>query len=341
MSSSFSSAPVGAGQRFEVRPYKPSSGAPIAGVLQLIAGLALAGAVLGFVAFYVSKAIWLILVFPLLIGLALAFVAGWLVKKGHVRNGALAGLAAFIGGVFAMTVMHYEGYRDVMTKIEAQPKDVRESWQNVTEQEVRDESPPAELKQNLTTWRLYHIKNFFDYMDVEATEGVEIKSTRGSSSSPMNLGYVGSYVYWGVEVMLVAGIAFAGSRRTAHQPYSETHSTWKTPEALGFIASDTPETVEAVRSGDIAALQRAGAGALDGSLVLSAAHCGDATPDDVDIKLERVVRNKQGKVERKTLVHNTWPHAALAALRAAFAPKPPPVAPPPLNPPAPPSTNTV
>src|SRR5918999_1394985 len=92
--------------RFNVAQYRPAGGFTSAGVMMLVGALLVAGGVLGFVVHLVSQAFYLIILFPVLIGVALGWIGVRMVKQGRVRSPLLGGVAGLLGGVLAMFMVH-------------------------------------------------------------------------------------------------------------------------------------------------------------------------------------------------------------------------------------------
>ena len=135
-----------------------------------------------------------------------------LVKFANLRNPLLGGLAGFVGGVAAMTMMHYFDYQSFRGEVDQRAPDIRDVARlpaSERETEYPQFENPAGARELAEAYA-----SFPGFMNFSARQGVEIKSTRGSSSSskPLNLGFVGSYIYWAVELLIVAGITFAKSQ---------------------------------------------------------------------------------------------------------------------------------
>src|SRR5687767_1597259 len=92
---------------YPARPYAPDGGATLAGAMSLIFGVVVAGAAMGYVVYLVSKAFYLIFIFPILIGVGLGWIAARVTKSGRVRNPLIGGLAGLLAAVVAMTTVRY------------------------------------------------------------------------------------------------------------------------------------------------------------------------------------------------------------------------------------------
>jgi hypothetical protein len=311
--------------RYDVQPYQPDGGFTASGLVTMLGAMLVAGALIGFAAHWVSQLFYLIVLFPILIGLALGFVGKRLVKFANLRNPLLGGLAGFVGGVAAMTMMHYFDYQTFRGMVAAQAPDIVEVAR-LSKQQRENEYPqfedPAAARELVEAY-----DGFPGYMNFSARQGVEIKSSRGSSGKdkPLNLGFVGSYIYWVVETLIVAGITFAMVRGQTREPFCTDCSLWKSFRRLGAFGGEPDAAVVGVTGGDVNALAAAKPGALSSPLELHVAECANCRRAHASVKLELLTTNKEGKLERKILAHTMWPADSVAALDSLFAP---PAAPP-------------
>ena len=157
--------------RFDVEPYQPDGVAPPGGLAFLMVGVLGTAAALGLVLSYAVEQFYLILVFPLLAGALLGGAGRALVRAGRVRSPAVAATVAALGGVAMMFFMHYFDYLHNLNN---------PGWQG---------APAA---------------NVLEYIDIEAQEGVVVGE---NGNNDINLGYVGSYLYFAFETILAAGVA--------------------------------------------------------------------------------------------------------------------------------------
>src|SRR3954447_23944719 len=151
---------------FATMPYKPDGGYTVGGTLMLIAALAGVGAVLGYIAHIISQWIYLILVFPALIGLGIGLVGTRMVTTGRIRNPWLGGLAGFGAGIFAMLVMHYCDYETLRSALAGASPALRELAKIPPEQLPRDRPPEVtpdqwlHLQQVLPLLRIQSLRDF-------------------------------------------------------------------------------------------------------------------------------------------------------------------------------------
>ena len=312
--------------RYDVRPYQPDGGFTASGMVTMLGAMLVAGAVIGFAAHWVSQLFYLIILFPILIGLALGFVGKRLVKFANLRNPLLGGLAGLVGGVAAMMMMHYFDYQTFRGMVAEQAPDIVEVAR-MPEDQRANEYPqfedPATARELVEAY-----DSFPGFMNFSARQGVEIKSTRGSSGkdNPLNLGFVGSYIYWVIETLIVAGMTFAMVRGQTREPFCTECSLWKSFRRLGAFGGEPEAAVAGVTSGDVNALAAAKPGALSSPLELHVAECANCRRADASVKLELLTTNKEGKLERKVLAHTMWPADSVPVLDSLFAPPQPPPA---------------
>jgi hypothetical protein len=175
-----------AAPRFVTEPYRPDGNAPFLGTLLTFAGLTGAGALVGTLAGFVHQWFYLVFLFPVVMGFAVGAAGMGLVKAFKLRNSLLAGLAAVLGGVTAETAMHYVDYQRYLGQWEERLPGTRGEF----------------------AAKGFGLPQFIDF---RAREGVALGSLRPGGKE-MNLGYHGSYVFWGLEALLIAGVALLMQR---------------------------------------------------------------------------------------------------------------------------------
>jgi hypothetical protein len=158
-------------------------------------------------------------------------------------------------------------------------------------------------------WRVGLGFDLFEYLDLYARVGVTIGKP-GQSGSGMNLGYVGSWIYWGVETAISACVGAVAMQAWLGRPYCPDCDAWKRPVPLGMIDVPTPQAVAAVVEGDAAALlPRRGPETKQG-LRLTAHVCPTCEgTGDVEITLTEVGVTPQGQPAARQLVRVTYPGA--------------------------------
>ena len=313
-----------AGLKFHATAYTPDGGFSITGLMLVLLGLGAAGIVMGVATFYVSKLFYLIVLFPMLIGIALGALGGFLVKRGKVRAPWLAGAAGLVAGLLAMLTQHYLEYHEFIGDDKHQIRvQAREQMKANPLAALFLLGIPKEERENVK--REIMVENFFDFMDYYAHVGVSIKHGPGGGANDkgMNLGYYGTYIYWLVEALIVACIVFAMTRKPALDPYCPLTSDWKVarcgdnfmvPSEVGL-----DQVAAAVKEGALGMLaQYKAAGTAAASTTEPVRLYVYASPQHfeqctLDVKLVKFVPGKQGQVEEKEIAMATYPAEALAS----------------------------
>jgi hypothetical protein len=279
---------------FATQPYAPDGSAPPAGLALTLGGGLAAAVVVGLLAGIIGQWFYLVLLFPLLIGLILGAVGMGLIRVGKLRNPLLAGIAAGLSGVMAMGTMHFVKYQFSL---------------NAAAKELfidRDE-----LEKQIS---------FAKYLDLRAEKGVTIAGVARNDKG-MNLGYVGSYIYWLVEVILVAAVAWMMMRKKAAEPFCVGCNTWKDDRPLAMVmVPDESMAAHAVDNGNVVGLLPCVGRITPQGLLLKTAVCPRCGEEgEVDIALERVTVNSKGQKQKKTVTRATYPGEVLRFLTGGSA----------------------
>jgi hypothetical protein len=319
--------------RFDTTPYRADGGFGMLGSGILIGLSMLAAVALGWLVSFVEQWIYLILIFPLLIGAIVGVVGILAIKLGKVRSPALGGLAGFLAGCVAMLSMHYFDYLSFRAQVAEDIPPPERIFVEALGPADLARLPPNEREVRKEQQRALRVQSFPTYMDYEATNGVTIQRVgHGGAANDrgMNLGYVGSFIYWGVEVLIVAVVAFVLMMGAAAMPFCRECQAWKQERKLGTLAFRPGDAggaglVASLGSGEVGRLLDYSPSAGDGPLHLSAAVCprcgGEGT---IDVKLMHKYKTAKNEDRAQELLHVTYPGQALAALEAIFQPPPPP-----------------
>jgi hypothetical protein len=278
-------------ERFEPWPYQPEGGVSGYGVPVLLLCMVLGGVLFGWLAALISQWMYLVIVFPCAIGLGV-FGAGYLgVRIGKVRSPVVGALTGLLGGFVAVLTLHYGIYLRAVSEAGLDP-----------------------------SFR-FSVPDFVRFVDARARDGVRLTSSRGGyqKDSGINLGHVGSYIYWFVEFLFVAGIGLCGILLAASQPFCGRCKSWKQKRPLGTLDGPGKQVVNVLKDGDLEQLAEFTPAPKGGTLVLTASVCRNCKKADFDVKLEQITPGaKKGQEKRNELAHLTFPHAALAAFEDVF-----------------------
>ena len=218
--------------RFSPEDYKAEGGFTLLGVPVLLAALCAAAVGLGWLASFIGQWFYLIAVFPIGIGVGLAGVGllvGQLVK---MRNPLIAGLFGMIGSAVALVAMHYFDYQRVIA-----------------------EGPVP------------GVDSLLNYLHASATVGVTINGGHGGKGG-INLGYIGSWIYWGAELVLVALMATFGMVAAAAEPFCSACNSWKKERKLGQLNPREGDVAALLREGEIERLKNHDPSPIQGELFL-------------------------------------------------------------------------
>jgi hypothetical protein len=293
--------------RFETAPYQPDGGCPPAGVMLMLSTALAAAVALGWLVSLIGQWFYLILLFPIGLGAGVGAAGSWANARAKVRNVVAAGLIGLVAGSAAMVSKHAWDYQRFLHQLDQeQPGWRRQPWAGQV--------------------------NFLLFLDVRAKQGVRIVGHGGGNG--MNLGYIGSYIYWGVEVVIAAALACAILVNSARRPFCAQCSSWKKMRPLGRLRVPPEEAVAVFSGGEIVKLAGQHFGDPAGRLIIQVAECPNCGTDaPVDIILSEVTLNRKGEQQLKERARVTYPGEAIPVLNALAAP-PAPAAPAPA--PAPP-----
>lgn len=306
-------------------PYRADGGYTVAGGMMLIGLLGFAGMLLGILASVISKWFYLIVLFPMAIGLGVGGVGAFGIRRFQIRTPLLCGLAGFCGGVFAMLAMHYTDFRREMTfrgdhftaheiEVAARVEEIK----NDPNASADDKALGKELRGEPLVLKMLQVRTFWDYMDYAAERGVELKRTgRGRG---LNLGHAGSYIYWGVEVLIVAGVAFGIMKSTAEDPFCAICETWKVEQEFPGVGGAPQELAAALSAGNLARVQQhlAEEGATSLVNLWVCPNCEEDAPFEAGVK--ELVTNAKGEVSKKPRCLVTFPGESLAEVRGIVFP---------------------
>lgn len=281
--------------RFVPLPYRPEGGMSLTRLPLFLGFVGLGGAGLGALASALGQVCYLVLIYPLALGLALAALTVLLGHFCHVRSPLVAGLVALGGGLLALLAMHTLDYRRTLKLAE---------------------STPLQLPEDMSR-RLEVSAGFLDYLDAVASKGLTIS---GRETGGINLGYTGTYFYWGLEVLLVTVIAAIGGATGARAPFCSCCWHWKKERFLGTMADGGKEQQRQLNRGDLGAMRCWQPALASGELALTAAVCPCCSREaPIDLKIERNPRGRREPTSTNLPLHFTYPGEALPVLEQLFA----------------------
>jgi hypothetical protein len=219
-----------------MRPYKPSNKVSAMGVVVMLAGVVITGIIVGGLSFLVSQANFYILcLMPVILGLIGALAAAIIIGAAKMRNPFVALLFGIVVGGAIIFVSHFAGY--YITFRNTVRDDLLEIFPDATQADV-DELTNRFLEEEAGS------PGFLGYLKFTANEGI-FTSALGSSDTderPFVRG-TGTWIYWGIEFVVVAAFAAFSAVHFSKQPFDESANRWfKTGTWLGSIEGKLQQT---------------------------------------------------------------------------------------------------
>lgn len=296
--------------------YQPSGKVGVGGVLVLFGMGLFVGGWLGALVHFVGRAFYLIFVFPFVWGLVLGGSLSGGVRMGRCRNVSLALLAGLISAVSSYALYHALDNWKVRT-------DAKEN--------LKKAGIPADMVDALYDEHLkkeYGGTGFWGEVKMRSTFGMSIgRPGRSGDSKPLITG-IGMYIYWILELGVVAGCAILLPRTAARASFCEPCLAWYAKKDAAVVTAGMEAEVQRALSGrDPGALGPCFGGA--GTAVLALEKCPKCSTGSIRFLLEQVTKDPKGNEKRETLFDEMVSHEeANALLAGVLAPKPPPAPPP-------------
>jgi hypothetical protein len=292
------------------RPYRPSGLSDPGSMPSFIAGSIAVGAVAGVVEAVVGQWIHLLVIFPLLVGAAVGWFATWMIGRRRIRAPLAAALIAGAGGLTTQLASHLTDYYRFRAEIE---EAVAKNGHTV------DEALEATTGSS----------GFVGFLLLEAREGTTIKRA-GHSEQGTRVSGVGSFILWGVEVLLALGVASTMAWSRASEPFCERCRLWYGGEQEISAGSPDKAAVRAVTAALDArdahrAVEALGAPTGDARSVITLRRCARCEEHEPVLSYKVVTRMKkkpQVKLRYRTVLRPVEATALLEAV-AARAPAAP------------------
>jgi hypothetical protein len=260
-------------------PYAPDGGFPVGGFFAVLMLTIVAGVAVGILAGLLHQVFYLVLFFPILMGGAVG-LAGWgAIVLGKVRSRPFALCAGLLGGLLTIVAMHFVSYLIFVSRTRV----------------------PI---------------SFPRFVDAVAQAGVTFNRASGGRDKGMNLGHVGSYIYWGVEMLIVAGFAGGIMWARAGKPFCRDCGSWKTEHKLGVLFLSRGAAEDYFQAGELSRLADPNEPPGEGPIALSiwwCPYCLEAAP--VEAALVQTVPQKKG-AKVVNLGTRTFPGESLPVFRS-------------------------
>ncbi|MEA5485642.1 MULTISPECIES: hypothetical protein [Pseudanabaena] len=195
-----------------MRTYQPSNIAPSQGVTILAISSLVSGAAIGGATAFISKFIYFIVLFPMVMGFASGAAMGFAVKKGKIRNPLTAISLGVLGGLVTYGSLMYGQYINFQQETET----IMEREYNVTDKNQAKEQINNFLQQETGS------SGFVGFLKMSAKEGTSI--SRGSSKVKLNDTF--TYLLWLIELGIVGFLAASIPFKSANEPFNEEANEW-------------------------------------------------------------------------------------------------------------------
>lgn len=219
-----------------MKKYRYSNKIPFLGLILLFLSATLGAVTIGALAFGVSKAAYLVLLFPVLMGLAGGSLNLWAIGQGKVRNPGVATICGFCTGLVIYGIFLYGGY----LLYRSEKIGWAEGASSIEKAEV-----VADLDRSIVDDTGY--PGFWGYLNHQAHNGLVIVGKKQSNSPPIIVKDRGVWLNWAVELFAICGITTLMSRWRVSAPFSEMTNRWfNRADRLGTIANSDIDRARAV-----------------------------------------------------------------------------------------------
>jgi hypothetical protein len=208
--------------------------APFLGVVLLFGAAIVTGIVVGGLASVVGRFLYLIILFPVFMGLGTGMAVSSVVSSQKIRSPLVvivAGLFATIITYGSMQYFDYLQFRSIVAK-EIQSQAIAENGEPAPEENVS-------LVVDYLFIKATGMPGFLGYVLYEAKQGVSISHFGvGSGDSGLNLG-IFTWVYWLVELGIIAYMSIEPAYKKTKDLFCENCGTWVSQgEHIGGIQGD-------------------------------------------------------------------------------------------------------
>jgi hypothetical protein len=277
-----------------MKPYKPSNIAPTRGIQLLLLAAILGGILTGGIFSFISRFIYLIVLFPAVMGGTVGFTNAIAVKTGKVRNPILSGAIAVLAGLIAYGSLNFGQYL-YFRQTEAAEITKLSGIKSSSEIDGIIDSLLQEKTQ---------ATGFVGYIKSTAQDGINI--TRRGRDSGITLNETFTYAYWLLEIAIIGGIAFTLASNAAQEPFCEEAQDWYgDPTSLASVElKHQDQFIKALNNQDY---EQAGTwlkpeGEIEHPRLDLLLHLSPAPDSDRYLKVNQVSLDAKGKVETNTVL---------------------------------------
>ncbi len=283
-----------------MKPFRPSNKVPPFGLLLMSLSAVFGGLLIGGVTYLVSQLIYLVVIFPIVIGAISGVLIGRAVRRGKVRNPWVVGAFSLLIGLLSYGAYHYIDYR--VERQQAHAEVLREIQQQLgrTDPVLADQV----IDQNIQ--EITGLSGFAGYMALKAQAGLSFAHfANGLPILQFTTNPFFTAVYWLIELLIIVAVALQLSRALPSQPFCEIHQRWYDQhEHLGGVPdSRSTDLINQLHAGHFA---EAGA-MLEGqntfwpSVELYLKSCQGCTESEARLQIARLTSSR-GRVQARSLL---------------------------------------
>jgi hypothetical protein len=272
-----------------MKPYRPSGRIPLAGYFAMSVAAIVGGAAIGGLTHLISQLFYLVILFPIGMGLGGLMVMAIAITSGKVRNPWVAGIFGLLTGFSIYGAMNYAKYTQFQDSMRSEIK------QDVS---LKDANPDLVISEFLKSET--NSDGVVGFIKYRAKQGVSIGKIGRNGG---NIGEVGTWIYWSIELLIIQLIIVLGSIGIAKNPFCESSNEWyKDEEKIGSVPADAASNFLELVNGS----RFAEAGALIediteiptvDSLVVSKQVSPKDPNADVFLKVGKIKIDEKGNVE--------------------------------------------
>lgn len=308
------------------RVYKPDGKFTASGLLTLLTLLVVVGIATGVAASFVSQWFYLVLLFPVGIGVILSGTARFAVTKTKTRNVVAVAAIAMLASVMTMTAMHYSDYYRFQKDLPSAIPDYESfvNFANQTPAEIEMQLTEIEVEDRIAIQSILEAmaasSSFFAYMDYQAQIGVSFKRARRSGSDGINLGYKGTLLYWLLEVLIVTGLVLIASTKFVKQPFCNTCDNWKSHNVLGVVNGNQDHIKRLMTAGSFHELAATAENESSNNHIISLHECSQCQENSTaELTLTEVSTNRKGETTETEILTVSYGGQNLSEIKSAFA----------------------
>lgn len=300
-----------------MKSYQPSNKVPATGWVWLLALSILGGVVVGGITALIARWVYLLLIFPGLMGLTSGGCTAMLeerpaaiaVQRGKIRNPWVGFLFAALTGAITYGSFHGGEYLFSQQKFAQQIE--------------------AELGQEMNAEESAELMNLFlkdetgwGYLKFSAQQGVNIGRV-GRSGDGITLNEPLTWAYWLIELALIELISVTIAKAAVDTPFCEACDQWYARgQRIGTVTDDQSEVfLNTIKAEQIvqAATHIQAKTVANPRLEVDLRHCPGCVQGEVVLEIQRYSENKKGEGTRSPVLLGMLSHRQSKQLTQAIS----------------------